>query len=185
MPGSLRSPRTSRVSSERSWASPREDPRPLTLAPADVRSASQRGGRAGSSGGPQSREAGRVADGRRTLPRLPPHDHRTLQVDERWHRGAEKRAHGAFDFPDGTLLLTEQSTKKRASLHVVQGEEALAELDPGGIDVLAASPAAFAAALTSENRTLKRALTDPRVFSGSATHTRTRSCSLRDSRPCS
>lgn len=78
----------------------------------------------------------------------------------------KKRAHGAFDFPDGTLLLTEQSTKKRASLHVVRGEEALAELDPGGIDVLRATDTAFAEALRSENRTLKRALTDPRVFSG-------------------
>jgi formamidopyrimidine-DNA glycosylase len=78
----------------------------------------------------------------------------------------KKRAHGAFDFPEGSLLLTEQSTKKRASLHVVRGEEALAELDPGGIDVLGASTESFAAALRSENRTLKRALTDPRVFSG-------------------
>ena len=78
----------------------------------------------------------------------------------------KKRAHGAFDFPDGTLLLTEQSTKKRASLHVVLGEEALAELDPGGIDVLTCTAADFADALTAVNRTLKRALTDPRVFSG-------------------
>ena len=78
----------------------------------------------------------------------------------------KKRAHGAFDFPSGTLLLTEQSTKKRASLHVVRGEEALDELDPGGIDVLTSGPEAFAAALRERNRTLKRALTDPRVFSG-------------------
>ncbi len=78
----------------------------------------------------------------------------------------KKRAHGAFDFPRGTLLLTEQSTKKRASLHVVRGEGALAALDPGGIDVRTASLTTFAAALRSENRTLKRALTDPRVFSG-------------------
>lgn len=78
----------------------------------------------------------------------------------------KKRAHGAFDFAHGSVLLTEQSTQKRASLHVVRGREALAELDPGGLDVLAASPAEFAAALTRENRTLKRALTDPRVFSG-------------------
>lgn len=84
-------------------------------------------------------------------------------------RGAavpRKRAHGAFDFPEGTLLLTEQSTQKRASLHVVQGEEALAALDPGGIEVLDATLESFAAALRSERRTLKRALTDPRVFSG-------------------
>jgi len=78
----------------------------------------------------------------------------------------KKRAHGAFDFPKGTLLLTEQATTKRASLHVLRGEEALAELDPGGIEVLAATPEAFREALMSVNRTLKRALTDPRVFSG-------------------
>ncbi len=77
-----------------------------------------------------------------------------------------KRAHAAFDFPHGTLLLTEQSTQKRASLHVVRGEAALAALDPGGIEVMDASLADFAAALTRENRTLKRALTDPRVLSG-------------------
>jgi formamidopyrimidine-DNA glycosylase len=77
-----------------------------------------------------------------------------------------RRAHGAFDFPTGTLLLTEQSTKKRASLHVVLGEEALASLDPGGIDPLTCSGEDFARALRASNRTLKRALTDPRVFSG-------------------
>jgi formamidopyrimidine-DNA glycosylase len=77
-----------------------------------------------------------------------------------------KRAHGAFDFADGSLLLTEQSTKKRASLHVVRGEPALAELDPGGLEALDASLADFSQALTRQNRTLKRALTDPRVLSG-------------------
>jgi len=77
-----------------------------------------------------------------------------------------KRAHAAFDFPHGTLLLTEQSTQKRASLHVVRGEAGLATLDPGGIEVLEASLADFGAALTRENRTLKRALTDPRILSG-------------------
>lgn len=77
-----------------------------------------------------------------------------------------KRAHGAFDFANGTLLLTEQSTKKRASLHVVRGEEALAELDPGGLEVGSASLDAFSERLRRENRTLKRALTDPRIFSG-------------------
>jgi formamidopyrimidine-DNA glycosylase len=84
-------------------------------------------------------------------------------------RGASvpaKRAHGAFDFPNGTLLLTEQSTQKRASLHVVRGQDALAELDPGGLEVLEAPFAEFEEALVRENRTLKRALTDPRVFSG-------------------
>jgi formamidopyrimidine-DNA glycosylase len=77
-----------------------------------------------------------------------------------------KRAHGAFDFPHGTVLLTEQSTQKRASLHVVRGREALTALDPGGLEVLEATLEQFSAALTRENRTLKRALTDPRVFSG-------------------
>ncbi len=78
----------------------------------------------------------------------------------------KKRAHGAFDFPKGTVLLTEQASKKRASLHVVTGENALAELDPGGIETLEASLPDFHEALICENRTLKRALTDPRVFSG-------------------
>ncbi|HKJ02819.1 MAG TPA: DNA-formamidopyrimidine glycosylase family protein [Longimicrobiales bacterium] len=77
-----------------------------------------------------------------------------------------KRAHGAFDFPRGALLLTEQTTHKRATLHVVQGAAALGALDPGGIEVLDASLEDFRGALLAENRTLKRALTDPRVFSG-------------------
>jgi len=84
-------------------------------------------------------------------------------------RGAavpKKRAHGAFDFPKGSLLLTEQSTKKRASLHVVQGRNALSDLDPGGLEVLDATAEEFAATLTRKNRTLKRALTDPRILSG-------------------
>jgi formamidopyrimidine-DNA glycosylase len=72
----------------------------------------------------------------------------------------------AFDFPSNTLLLTEASTKKRASLHVVRGEQALAEFDPGGIEVLDAPLEAFREALLRENHTLKRALTDPRLFSG-------------------
>jgi formamidopyrimidine-DNA glycosylase len=72
----------------------------------------------------------------------------------------------AFDFFNGTLTLTEAGTKRRASLHLVQGEAALTELDPGGLDVLTLTPEAFQQALISENRTLKRALTDPRVFSG-------------------
>jgi formamidopyrimidine-DNA glycosylase len=72
----------------------------------------------------------------------------------------------AFDFPNGSLVLTEAGAKHRASLHVIAGEEALRELDPGGIDVLAADLDAFRAALTAENRTLKRALTDPRILSG-------------------
>ncbi len=72
----------------------------------------------------------------------------------------------AFDFADGTLTLTEAGTKRRASLHLVQGEEGLRAIDPGGIEVLEADLAAFTAALTAENHTLKRVLTDPRVFSG-------------------
>ena len=72
----------------------------------------------------------------------------------------------AFDFPGGTLLLTEASTKKRASLHVVRGEPALAAHDPGGLEVLDCTFPAFRAALQRENRTLKRALTHPRLFSG-------------------
>ncbi len=72
----------------------------------------------------------------------------------------------AFDFASGTLLLTEASPKKRASLYVVRGEAALQAHDPGGLEVLTASAAEFAGRLRLENRTLKRALTDPRLFSG-------------------
>jgi formamidopyrimidine-DNA glycosylase len=72
----------------------------------------------------------------------------------------------AFDFPSGRLLLTEAGTKRRASMHLVQGDEALAAFDRGGLEVLAAEPDAFAERLTRENHTLKRALTDPRLFSG-------------------
>jgi formamidopyrimidine-DNA glycosylase len=72
----------------------------------------------------------------------------------------------AFDFPNGSLTLTEAGSKRRASLHVIRGEENLASLDAGGIDVFAADLAAFRAALTAENHTLKRALTDPRLLSG-------------------
>jgi len=72
----------------------------------------------------------------------------------------------ALDFPDGSLVLTEAGTKRRASLHVLAGEEGLRSIDPGGIDVLASDFVAFHAALTLENRTLKRALTDPRLVSG-------------------
>src|SRR5579862_7122829 len=77
-----------------------------------------------------------------------------------------RNALAAFDFPNGSLLLTEAVSKRRASLHVVRGEEGLRSLDPGGIDVLEASQAEFQDALTFENHTLKRALTDPRTFSG-------------------
>ena len=73
---------------------------------------------------------------------------------------------GAFDFPDGTLTLTEAGTKRRASLHIVAGEEGLRSVDPGGIDVLTADRDSFRAGLSIENHTLKRALTDPRLVSG-------------------
>jgi formamidopyrimidine-DNA glycosylase len=72
----------------------------------------------------------------------------------------------AFDFPNGSLILTEAGTKRRASLHVLEGEAALSSADPGGIDVFVSDLTAFRAALTAENRTLKRALTDPRILSG-------------------
>lgn len=72
----------------------------------------------------------------------------------------------AFDFPNGSLVLTEAGAKRRASLHVLSGEEGLRSVDPGGIDVFASDLDAFRAALTLENRTLKRALTDPRLVSG-------------------
>lgn len=88
----------------------------------------------------------------------------------RWRKpGAaipKKGVHAAFDFPEGTLLLTEAATHKRASLHVVRGEAALAALDPGGVEPLEATLPEFAAALTRENHTLKRALADPRILSG-------------------
>jgi formamidopyrimidine-DNA glycosylase len=77
-----------------------------------------------------------------------------------------RTALGAFDFPKGTLLVTEASPKKRASLHLVRGEEALKALDPGGLEVLEATFEEFREALTRSNHTVKRALTDPRLFSG-------------------
>jgi formamidopyrimidine-DNA glycosylase len=72
----------------------------------------------------------------------------------------------AFDFPAGSLTLTEAGTKRRASLHVFNGAESLQSVDPGGIDVFSADVTSFRLALTSENHTLKRALTDPRLVSG-------------------
>lgn len=72
----------------------------------------------------------------------------------------------AFDFSNGTLTLTEAGSKRRASLHVIRGEQNLAALDAGGIDVFAADLDSFRAALMAENHTLKRALTDPRMLSG-------------------
>ena len=77
-----------------------------------------------------------------------------------------KRGLAAFDFSSGTLILTEVGTKRRASLHVVAGEAGLAAHDPGGIDVMGIDRDVFAARLTAANHTVKRALTDPRLFSG-------------------
>jgi formamidopyrimidine-DNA glycosylase len=79
---------------------------------------------------------------------------------------AGKNALAAFDFPNGSLVLTEAGSKRRASLYVVRGEAALREMDPGGVEVFETDDEGFRAALTTENRTLKRALTDPRVISG-------------------
>ena len=79
---------------------------------------------------------------------------------------ARKLGLAAFDFEDGTLVLTEAGTKRRASLHLVRGEAALAEHDRGGLEVLDAHPEAFRERLLCENHTLKRALTDPSLFSG-------------------
>ena len=89
-----------------------------------------------------------------------------LQWSERGASVPKKRGHAAFDFANGTLLLTEASTHKRASLHIVRGEEALAGLDPGGVEPLEVDFPEFREALLRENRTLKRALTDPRILSG-------------------
>lgn len=72
----------------------------------------------------------------------------------------------AFDFSDGTLLLTEAGSTRRASLHLVHGEEALVQLDPGGIEIADCNSSKFREVLTRRNHTLKRALTDPRLFSG-------------------
>jgi formamidopyrimidine-DNA glycosylase len=72
----------------------------------------------------------------------------------------------AFDFASGSLVLTEAGSKRRASLHLLSGEESLYSVDPGGIDILTSDLESFRVALTAENRTLKRALTDPRLVSG-------------------
>jgi len=81
-------------------------------------------------------------------------------------RLAGRQSLAAFDFPTGSLVLTEAGTKRRASLYVVAGEDGLRAIDPGGIEVFESDLASFRAALTAENRTLKRALTDPRLVSG-------------------
>ena len=89
-----------------------------------------------------------------------------LHWRERGAKLARKNAPAAFDFTNGTLVLTEAGSQKRASLHLVRGVEGLHALDAGGIEVLGCGVAAFSSALTSANHTLKRALTDPRTLSG-------------------
>ena len=81
-------------------------------------------------------------------------------------KAMKARGLATFEFSSGVLTLTEAGTQKRASLHVVQGEEGLARLDPGGLEVFTATEAEFAEALRARNHTLKRALTDPRILSG-------------------
>jgi formamidopyrimidine-DNA glycosylase len=77
-----------------------------------------------------------------------------------------RKSLAAFDFPNGSLVLTEAGTKHRASLHLLGGEASLSSIDPGGIDIFTSNLSSFRDAMTSENRTLKRALTDPRIVSG-------------------
>jgi formamidopyrimidine-DNA glycosylase len=89
-----------------------------------------------------------------------------LRWKPRGERLPAKVGLAAFDFPTGTLAFTEASPKKRASIHLVAGRAGLAEFDRGGLDVLAATPAAFGARLRSERHTVKRALTDPTLFDG-------------------
>jgi len=95
-----------------------------------------------------------------------------LMVTGRFHRRApgaalpKKHLNAAFDFEDASYLVTERGKRRRATLHLVSGESALNSLNQGGLEPLTASPEEFAAALRRENRTLKRALTDPRILSG-------------------
>ena len=89
-----------------------------------------------------------------------------LHWKERGVKLVRPRGLAAFDFANGSLLWTEAGTQKRASLHVVEGKENFRALDPGGLEVLDADLDQFAAALTRENHTLKRSLTDPHLFSG-------------------
>src|SRR5207302_6184561 len=79
---------------------------------------------------------------------------------------AGRQTLAAFDFPNGSLVLTEAGSKHRASLHILSGEDSLRSLDAGGIEIFSSDLASFRSALTAENHTLKRALTDPRLLSG-------------------
>ncbi len=95
-----------------------------------------------------------------------------LMITGRFHRKApatplpKKRVNAAFDFTDASYFLSEQGKRKRASLHLIRGQVGVLALDPGGLEPTDASGEAFAQALRAENRTLKRALTDPRILSG-------------------
>src|SRR5258707_3765000 len=95
-----------------------------------------------------------------------------LMIAGRLHwrqRGANlagRQTLAAFDFPNGSLVLTEAGAKRRASLHLLRGEQGLTSIDPGGIDTFSGDLSSFRDALSAENRTLKRALTDPRIVSG-------------------
>ena len=89
-----------------------------------------------------------------------------LRMKKRGAKPPGRNGLAAFDFPAATLILTEAGSHKRASLHVVRGEQGLTEHDPGGLEVLGADVPTFAEALLRENHTTKRALTDPRLFSG-------------------
>jgi len=91
-----------------------------------------------------------------------------LMIAGRLHWDGKKTRNtlALFEFDRGTLSLTEAGTRRRASLHLVQGEAALRAMDPGGVEVFAVDVAGFASRLKSENHTLKRALTDPRLFAG-------------------
>jgi formamidopyrimidine-DNA glycosylase len=89
-----------------------------------------------------------------------------LMIAGRLQWDGKRKGLAVFEFDAGKLTLTEAGTRRRASLHLVQGEAALAALDPGGIDVFSSSLSIFSEKLRSENRTAKRALTDPRLFSG-------------------
>jgi formamidopyrimidine-DNA glycosylase len=89
-----------------------------------------------------------------------------LHWRQRGAKLAGRQSLAAFDFPNGSLVLTEAGTRHRASLHLLRGEEGLKSVDPGGIDIFASDLRSFRDVLSAENRTLKRALTDPRIVSG-------------------
>jgi formamidopyrimidine-DNA glycosylase len=112
--------------------------------------------------------------GKRIAVRLEPDDwmvlHLMIAGRLHWYDAASKvpqsKSLAVFDFSSGSLTLTEAGTQHRAALHLVRGEDQLEALDPGGLEVLQADLPAFQSALTAHNHTLKRALTDPRIFSG-------------------